>query len=152
MPINESYGQKPSGLTKEQKQEQLAAIYGVETKKMGQLEQLQAQLQQLQQQIANMGGTNQPVGIQEIDFNNPKLPPYQHQEFPKFMHHKELGQEVIAKDKAHYMKLVGDGWEKGGLPVAVNSEPAPLPPGVMREVTAVDEQIEEARRKKKEAK
>lgn len=87
MPLNESRSFKRSNLTREQKQQAEAAIYGVRegtsmsTNNFGNLS--QTEIEAMRQIVMQSDSTGK---IAEFDINNPPKVAYRHQAFPKMLY------------------------------------------------------------------
>jgi hypothetical protein len=104
MPINESVNLRRSNLTKEQRREAEAAIYGLSTKEM--INQLSPEEIERMRAIVAQHDQQNKGGIKEFDLNAPPKLPYRHQEYPKvvydhdgrrhfFVHNREEEREAI---------------------------------------------------------
>lgn len=52
-----------------------------------------------------------PVG-EEIDINNPKVPPYRHQEFPKMVYHHDSGEVLTVADDKQFKTAIKRGFSE----------------------------------------
>jgi hypothetical protein len=147
MPINEAAGYRRSNLTKQQRFEQTAALYGYgqqpqhenmqNTFSQAQLEQMRAILQAHDSQSSGV--------IREFDLNNPPKLPYVYQEFPRLVY--RAGKHRPTHNEAELTEALAHGWSKEP-PVASQHEDEALDPQTAREVAAVEEKLAVLRKKK----
>jgi hypothetical protein len=147
MPLNEARGYVRSNLTKEQKQEALAAIYGGPMDVMQQ--QFSAeQLEQMRAILAQHDGA-QRNGIKEFDLNNPPKQPYVYQEFPRCLYHHAKNITRNAHSHEEVEAALAAGWSKQPLPAEeLDGTAQPLDTQDAAEAAALDAI---ARKKKKAA-
>jgi hypothetical protein len=144
MPLNESRGWTRSNLTKEQKRQAVAAIYGHQeiSPSMNQQQFSDAEIERMRQIIGQHDSTNGK--IREFDLNNPPKLPYSHQEFPKVVyHHGERRHKKVHSAQEHKAHLA-DGWKNDAYPADESNEPE-LDPATAAEVAAVDEYLAKLR-------
>lgn len=120
MPLNEAAApfRRRSGLTKEQKRQQEAAIYGVTDSPMDLSQFTPEQLAQLKQAL----NADTPAKANEFDLNAPPKQPYSHQEYPRLMYHHETGRTQLAHSDADVEKAIEFGWSKDSQPPTVAEE------------------------------
>jgi hypothetical protein len=108
MSINEAGGIRRSNLTKEQRREAEAAIYGLSTKQMS--DQLtHDEIERMRQIVAQHDQTNKG-GIKEFDLNNPPKLPYRHQEFPKTVYDHESRRSFIVRNREDEKEALDSGF------------------------------------------
>src|SRR6516164_1439367 len=97
MPINEFVNLRRSNLTKEQRREAEAAIYGLSTNEM--INQISPEeIERMRAIIAQHDQTNKG-GIKEFDLNNPPRLPYRFQEYPKVVYDHDGRQNFIVRNR-----------------------------------------------------
>jgi hypothetical protein len=134
-----------SNLTKEQKREAEAAIYGLSTKDM-QDQFTQEDIERMRAILAQHDGQAQRQGIREFDLNNPPKEPYKYQEFPKLVYHHEARTHKVVRSKAEEKAALDAGWLNEPFP----SEP-PVDELDEEEAAEVARLDKIARKKKKPA-
>lgn len=142
MPLNEARGfRRTTGLTREQKRQQEAAIYGpskglpdmtADQLTPSEIERMRAILAQHDE--GNAGEKNQ-----SFDLNKPPKKPYRHQEFPRVVYH-ENGKHRAVKNADEFEAHLADGWSDA--PVTVQAEAAPaLDTDASAEAAAIDAKL-----------
>lgn len=139
MPINEAAGRSRNHLTKAQKQEQEAAIYGLAPQKVDmdtqqfspeEIERMRAILAQHDSHEGQRGGPK------EFDLNNPPKQPYRFKEFPKVLYrHKDREHCTVHSAKE----------EKAAIAKGFESEPFPPEHQVYRDEPDPADEAEIAR-------
>jgi hypothetical protein len=143
MPLNEARAFKRSNLTKTQRQEQFAAIYGVETHQSYMPSNLSfEEIQKMRALVAEHDRTQQG-GIKEFDLNNPPKAPYTHQEFPRLVYHQAKRTHRVAHTPEDLAEALTHGWTKEPFPTEADIAPE-LDSESAAELAAV-----EAKRKRK---
>jgi uncharacterized protein YecA (UPF0149 family) len=88
MPLNEARSFKRSNLTREQKQQAEAAIYGVrESTSMSPSNLTQQEIESMRALVAQHDNEGK---ISEFDLNKPPKVPYRHQDFPRMVYNHKL--------------------------------------------------------------
>jgi hypothetical protein len=143
MPINESVNLRRSNLTKEQRREAEAAIYGLSTKEM--INQISPEeIERMRAIIAQHDQTNKG-GIKEFDLNNPPKLPYRHQEFPKMVYDHEGRRHFIVHNRAEETDAIESGLSLEPYP----AEPVEVEPEA--EAAEIEKLDKIARRPRKQA-
>jgi hypothetical protein len=123
MPINEAAGvSRRGGLTKQEKREAEAAIYGVSlapaSPNLNSQESFMStsqtglsaeEIERMRAIIAQHDQQNPGNGIKEFDLNNPPVEPYRHKEFPLHLTSKD-GKVKVAHNDAVAAKLARKGY------------------------------------------
>jgi hypothetical protein len=108
MSINESVKLRRSNLTKEQRREAEAAIYGLSTKQM--IDQLSPEeIERMRQIVAQHDQTSGKNGIKEFDLNNPPRLPYRFQEYPKTVYDHEGRRSFIVRNREDEKEALESG-------------------------------------------
>lgn len=144
MPIPEPSRYSPSNLTKEQRQSQLAAVYGVDMQELS-----HAELARMRQIVEQHDAQRQP--IRTIDLNNPPKEAYTHQKFPKMVYDLENSTpghivSAVVRDEEELAKAIAAGYSKEA-PAFGNSPDDTLSPKYLAEANHVQQQIEETRKR-----
>lgn len=142
MSINETRYPRRSNLTKEQKREAEAAIYGLSTKPM---EFNHDEIERMRAMIAQHDAQQAKQGIQEFDLNNPPKQPYRFQEFPKLVYDHETRAHKAVHSKEQERLAIEQGYQLEPYPSEV-PEPDELDPETAAEV----ERLDKIARKKKQ--
>jgi hypothetical protein len=144
MSINESVNPRRSNLTKEQRREAEAAIYGLPTKQM--IDQLTPEeIERMRQIVAQHDQQNQG-GIKEFDLNNPKLPPYRHQEYPKMVYDHEGRRTFSVRNREHEKEALDAGYRLDAFPPEPEEPEVRLSAAELREIEQLDKQARKPRR------
>jgi hypothetical protein len=107
MPINEFVNLRRSNLTKEQRREAEAAIYGLSTNEM--INQISPEeIERMRAIIAQHDQTNKG-GIKEFDLNNPPRLPYRFQEYPKVVYDHDGRQNFIVRNREEEKEALESG-------------------------------------------
>lgn len=148
MPIYESRGPKRGALTRDQKREAEAAIYGLEGDTSLSSPQITPQeIERMRQLVAQHDSQG---GIKDFDLNNPPRLPYKYQEYPRIVyHHADRKMRTVNSDEELELALEA-GYEKEPYPQEV--EAPTLDAATAAEVAAVDRKIAESRKPKKQPK
>lgn len=144
MPLYESYGPARGGLTREQKRQEEAAIYGLQGENNLSTALSPAEIERLRQIVADHDRQHGPP--KEFDLNRPPKEPYQYQEFPRMLYHHERRETRIVKSEYELALALEDGWRKEAFLVEV-PEPV-LDVASQREVEEINEKLAQARKKK----
>src|SRR5215472_14197564 len=108
MPINESVNLRRSNLSKEQRREQEAAIYGLSTKEM--TNQISPEeIERMRQIVAQHDQTNKQ-GIREFDLNDPPKLPYRYQEYPKVVYDHDGRRNFIVRNREDEKEALDSGF------------------------------------------
>ena len=134
MPINEASGFHRSGLTKQQKREAEAAIYGLQEKPLPDNQQFT--LEDIERMRTLVAQHDNAGKIKEFDLNNPPKVPYTHQEYPRVMYHHESRRMKLAHNQTDVAEAEARGWSKEPW-IDAPAEPAELDEQTAREVEAV---------------
>jgi len=114
MPINESSGQLRSNLTREQRRQAEAAIYGVYMP--DQLSQHEITPDDIERMRALVAQHDRMAGIREFDLNRPVVEPYSYRPFPKMLynHQPKAGEPktTVVDTEEQMEKLTAKGWKK----------------------------------------
>jgi hypothetical protein len=140
MPINEASGLRRSNLTKEQKREAEAAIYGL--KPIDHMQYAELTAQEIERMRAIVAQHDRGQRAEEFDLNNPKTAPYRYQRFPKmiYSHAKRDSRIVRSEDELQgFMEL---GWTDQPYP-AEPTETVQLDAASAAEVEQVDRKLAE---------
>ena len=140
MPINE-FSNRRSNLTKEQRREQEAAIYGLSTKQM--IDQLSPEeIERMRQIVAQHDQTNKQ-GIKEFDLNNPPRLPYRFQEYPKTVYDHEGRRSFIVRNREDEREALESGLRLDPFP----AEPEEVQPEAeAAEIEKLDKQARKPRK------
>lgn len=112
MPIPEPSRFRQSNLTKEQRQDQMAALYGVK------MDLSHAELERMRQIVKDHDAQRQPM--KTIDLNNPPREAYSFQKFPKMVYGG--GETLIVRSEDELVDAIADGWDESAPAVS----PAPV--------------------------
>jgi hypothetical protein len=149
MPLNEAQSFRRSSLTKQQRFEQEAAIYGLhpeqQRKHMQNNNFTPAQLDQMRAILEAHDDGKRGV-IKEFDLNKPPQAPYRYEEFPRLVY--RAGKHQLAHDEAGLAEALEHGWSKEPH-AAIAHVAAELDAESAAEAATVDKQL--ARSKKKGA-
>ena len=145
MPVYEAAARR-SGLTKQQKREQEAAIYGLAPNNMQEqffslddIERMRA--------ILNQHDGQKTKGIREFDLNNPPKEPYTHQPYPAILYDHETRKHIVVKNRREEEDALEAGYVKEAYPREAAPVEAPLSAAEQAEVSRLDKI---ARKKKQE--
>ncbi len=133
-----------SNLTREQKQQAEAAIYGLQENFMApsltkdEIERMRAIVAQHDSQGRGK--------IQEFDLNNPPKQPYTHQEFPRVMYHHGKHITRIAKDAEEMDAAISAGWSKEPFPAVPEPEEPELDAESAAEAAELDAKLKRNKR------
>ena len=152
MPLNEA-GPARSNLTKQQKHEALAAIYGLQETPMnpsqGPAHFSAHEIERMRTILAHHDATT--AKQQEFDLNNPPRTNYVHQEFPKLVYDLNGEGKLVHKvvnDRDEHEAALADGW--ANEPKApVEADEIELDAATTAEVAAVDAQLKKKTTKKR---
>jgi hypothetical protein len=145
MPIPEPGLYRPSNLTRQQKQEQLAAIYGVSMQELSFEE-----VNRMRQIVANFDGQRKPM--QTIDLNNPPKEAYKYQKFPMMVYDlshstpQKIVHMLVGSDEELNTALA-HGWSEQA-PAFSEEREEPLSAQYQAEAERVQDQINEAKAKR----
>lgn len=140
MPIPEPAIFRPSNLTKEQRQQQLAAVYGVSVTP----ELTETDIERMRQLLQQHDLKRKPAQIH--DLNNPPREPYRFQKFPQMIYRDSATR--IVRSEAELSDALALGWTE--QPVSFHQErEESLNPQYQAEAARVQEQINEAKRRRK---
>src|SRR5215831_3851994 len=117
MPINESVNLRRSNLTKEQRREQEAAIYGLSTNEM--IQQLSPEEIERMRAIVAQHDQQNKGGIKEFDLNNPPKAPYRHQEYPKMVYDHEERTHARVHNREQEQEALNAGYSLEPFPAEV---------------------------------
>jgi hypothetical protein len=140
MPIPEPGRYRPSNLTKQQQREQLAACYGVPMPQELSYE----EVERMRQIIAQHDSQRQPM--QTIDLNNPPRQPYRFQKFPMMLYGPTVGARMIVHSEDALESALAEGWQQEA-PVTLGEREEPLSAAYQSEVSQIQRQIEETKRR-----
>jgi hypothetical protein len=144
MPLNEASGFRRSGLTREQKRQQEAAIYGLEGLPDMQNEHLTpAEIERMRAILAQHDQSAAGKGNNSFDLNKPPKQPYRHQEYPRVIYHKN-GKHKAVKNATEFDAHLEDGWSDQPVGEVAQAAPA-LDAESAREAKAIDAQLKKAR-------
>lgn len=141
MPINEAGGPKRSNLTKQQKRQAEAAIYGLKDTMTEPLSMTPAEVERMRQIVAQHDNASK---VREFDLNNPPKEPYVYQPFPKMIYHHTARKFKVVHDDEQLTEHLAQGWDKQPFAVEVDATPA-LSAADQREVEALDAKIAAAK-------
>ena len=142
MPLNEAYGFYRSNLTKEQKRQAEAAVYGQSVPTMPTTPLSDEDIERFRTLVAQHDARGT---IKEFDLNNPPQVPYTYQPFPTTVYHHATKRNKVVPDQEALEKALAEGWKHEPIP----SEPPPeieLDAATKEEAAAVDK---EAKKPKK---
>lgn len=143
MALNEAGGPKRSNLTREQREQAEAAIYGFVERPMANQQFSPDDIERMRTILAQHDSQKQ---TNEFDLNNPPKERYVHQEFPRMVYHHEERKTRVVKNAAELHQYLAEGWSKDPYPMEA---PAPaLDAASSREAAAIDKQIAELNKKK----
>jgi hypothetical protein len=135
VPLNESTGRKRSNLSKEQRHQALAAIYGISEEAMKPITHEEAQ--RMREILAEHDKTAAPV--KEFDLNNPPQKPYRFQAFPKLVYHHEYREYDKAENQQQLDALFAEGFQLEPFPT---EEEIVLDPASAQEAANIQKQID----------
>src|ERR1017187_2668279 len=109
MPVYEAAARR-SGLTKQQKREQEAAIYGLAPNNM----QEQFSLEDIERMraVLTQHDGQKTKGIRELDLNNPAKEPYTHQPYPAILYDHETRKHIVVKNRREEEDALEGGYVK----------------------------------------
>jgi hypothetical protein len=142
MPLNEAYGFHRSNLTKEQKRQAEAAVYGQPVPNMPTTPLSDEDIERFRTLVAQHDARGT---VKEFDLNNPPQVPYTYQPFPTTVYHHATKRNKIVPDQEALDAALAEGWKHEPIP----SEPPPeieLDVATKEEAAAVDK---EAKKPKK---
>lgn len=144
MSLNEAAGYQRSNLTKEQKRDQEAVLYGLDPHPVMDLSQLLTpeNIEQLRTALAQHDSQGK---INEFDLNNPPVKPYAHQAYPKVIYHPAKAPKKV-DNAAQHEEHLDDGWANEPFAPAPLDDPK-LDAATKAEVKKLDK---EARKPKSE--
>ena len=147
MPLNESSGnyRKGRGLTKQQRKEQEAALYGLHPTNA--MEDFFAAMQSLtpeeQARLMAVIRPSKPGQVKVHDLNNPPKEPYIFEPYPKMLY--RFGDTRIVQTQEEHERAAAEGWKDKGL-IGVAEEPEALDEQSAVEAANIDDQIRKKRR------
>lgn len=166
MPIPAPELYRPSNLTKKQREEAIAACYGVTVNAAEQFR--PDEIERMRQIIAQVDGNNHKP-MQTLDLNNPPRVPYRFQKFPMMVYDLERSTPAHEEERvnrsgfvewvqvgAHVVTLLvqnedqlqtalAEGWSEQA-PGFSESPTIELSPALQREAEVTQERVENARR------
>jgi hypothetical protein len=139
VPIPEPGRYRPSNLTKQQRQQELAAAYGVPMPQ--QLS--ESDYEHMRILLAQHESERKPVTI--VDLNNPPRAAYRHQKFPMMVYDLEHStREKVVTGLVHsekeLMQALEDGWSENA-PEYREERVEPLKATLQAEADQIDEQL-----------
>lgn len=147
MPLNEAGGYRRSNLTKEQRREAEAVIYGLaaQQKAMSFLGQLSEEEIERMRDIVAQHDSQNKGGMKEFDLNNPPKLPYVYQPYPCIMYHhgKRKTQKAHSAEEAE--AAIDAGWSRE--PFLPEHQESDLAPEVTAEVAELDRQARTPKKK-----
>lgn len=147
MPINEASGLRRSNLTKEQRREAEAAIYGL--KPIDPMQYAELTAQEIERMRAIVAQHDRSTGkSEEFDLNNPRTAPYRYQKFPKMIYHHAKRDNRIVRSEDELQGFYELGWTDQPYP-AEPTETVQLDAASAAEVEQVDRKLAELRAAKK---
>jgi hypothetical protein len=146
VPLNESFGRKRSNLTKEQKQQALAAIYGISEEVMQPITHEEAA--RLREILLEHDKQN-TAPTKEFDLNNPPQKPYRYQAWPKLVYHHEYREYDKAKNQMELDALLSEGFQLEPFP---SEEDIPLDAASAAEAAKIQKQLDELNKGKQKRK
>lgn len=120
MPLNEAASFRRGGLTKQQKKEQEAVLYGLSGESMPQQQFTPEQMLQITAMLEQQ--KLESTKPKEFDLNNPPKVPYTHQEFPMCVYHHGKGTSRNAQDAEDLAAAIEAGWTRDPNPPKPASE------------------------------
>ena len=143
MPINEAAGYTRNNLTKEQKRQAEAAIFGLQEIPVSP-ELTQDEIERMRTILAQHDSRK---GVQEFDLNNPPKKPYVHQEYPRVMYHHGKRQMRVAKSPDEVHAAEAAGWQKEPfLPEGAEPPEIELDPESAQEAAEADAKLRKVRK------
>lgn len=132
MSINEpAAGKRRGGLTKQQKRQAEAALYGLKQETNVPAEYSPQEIEQMRQLVLQNDISSGKVA--EFDLNKPAKETYVHQEFPRIVYHQKSG----AAKKVENAKEMEEALAKG---FAKDPPPPPPPPDEGEQETGAEQQ------------
>jgi len=146
MPIPPPERYIKSNLTREQREEQLAIVYGVTVNQLSHEE-----IERMRQIVQQHDGERKPMQI--VDLNNPPKEPYRFQEFPMMVYdltHSAPGHVVskLVHSEVELQASLEKGWTKQA-PAFSDERIEPLSASYQAEASRIDRQIEAANQAKR---
>ena len=139
MPLNEASGYRRSYLTKEQKRQAEAAIYG-HPEQMNDNNLTEFSPQDIDRMRAILAQHDrQTMPTREFDLNKPPVKPYFYQEFPRMVYHLGRGINAIVQHEAELAAMLAGGWQT--TPIAAEQADAELDPAAAAEAAEIDKQL-----------
>jgi hypothetical protein len=151
MPINESSGRTRSNLTKAQRLEAEAAIYGrspEQIKNTMNLNELTPEVIEQLRGLLQQHDAAHPKMPKEFDLNNPPKLPYSYQEFPRIVYHHGKRIHDVAKNAVDLDEALTHGWSKEPFPMESESSEPSLSAADLAEISALDKKLKEKRTQK----
>lgn len=151
MPINESSGTPRSKLTKAQKKQMEAAVYGLQEK--GSMEHTtDVSPQDIEKMRQLVMDHDRATGrMVEFDLNKPPQESLQYRPFPRLLYNWETKKEKPVADQEQLDKALKEGWKKEAWPHYGEPGPPPqLSASAAAEAHETNLKIAEARRKEEE--
>lgn len=131
-------GYRNRSLTKEQQQEALAAVYGVEPNPFMQQQFSAEQLEQMRMILAQHDSGSQRDQMKSFDINNPPKEPYVYREFPRCMYHHTRQITRNAQNHEHMQTLIEQGFSKEPFPVEAVEEALEVTAAEAAEIARLD--------------
>jgi hypothetical protein len=110
MPLYEARSFTRSSLTKQQKREQEAAIYGLSSHQINMAVSLTVEEIERMRQFVLQHDSERNNSIKEFDLNNPPQEPYVYREFPRLMYRGDATR--VATSHAEVAEAEAHGWSK----------------------------------------
>lgn len=140
MPIYEANGYRSrsrSHLTKAQKQEAEAALYGLRpTPSMSTTPTISAEDIERMRALVTQSDIDNSRENKEFDLNDPKTPRYVHQPYPTTVYHHARRASRAAKNPAELAEALKNGWEMAPYPSEIPAE-IELDPETQAEIDAL---------------
>jgi hypothetical protein len=142
MPLNEAYGFYRSNLTKEQKRQAEAAVYGQPVPSMPPNALSQEEIERMRTLVAQHDSQGT---IKEFDLNNPPQVPYVYQPFPTTVYHHATRRNKVLATQEALEEALAAGWSRDPIP----SEPPPeieLDAATKEEAAAVEKELKKPKK------
>lgn len=139
MPLNEARGPQRSGLTKEEKRQAEAAVFGL-PEKARTMSDLQLTSEEIERMRAIVAQHDNAGKAKEFDLNKPPVEAYSHKEFPRVVYNHKRKTQKLVHTKAELDKHVTAGWKTEPF-VSDPPEDPDLDPAERAEAAAIDAQL-----------
>jgi hypothetical protein len=142
-------GGRRSNLTKAQRRDAEAAIYGLDPHLQTPMSTSNLSIDEIERMRAILAShdANNRVGIKEFDLNNPPKLPYVHQEFPRLVYHHGRRIHRVAADAEALAEALEMGWSKEPYAAVVAAGQTEIDLAEAAEIAALDAKARRPRQK-----